>query len=247
MLKGKNVIVTGATRGIGKEIALTLAQNGANIAMNYRNLNSEVEDLINEIKSFGVDVLAIKCDVSITDEVDNFVKEVKSYYNTIDILVNNAGITKDGLILRMKEEDFDDVLDVNLKGTFNTTKAVSSIMVRQKYGKIINISSVVGISGNAGQCNYAASKAGVIGFSKSVARELASRNINVNVVAPGYINTDMTKNLPDKVKEEIIKSIPMKKIGDPKEVANLVLFLSSNLSDYITGQVINVDGGMVMA
>lgn len=247
MLKGKNVIVTGATRGIGKEIALTLAQNRANIAMNYRNLNSEVEDLINEIKSFGVDVLAIKCDVSITDEVDNFVKEVKSHYNTIDILVNNAGITKDGLILRMKEEDFDDVLDVNLKGTFNTTKAVSSIMVRQKYGKIINISSVVGISGNAGQCNYAASKAGVIGFSKSVARELASRNINVNVVAPGYINTDMTKNLPDKVKEEIIKSIPMKKIGDPKEVANLVLFLSSNLSDYITGQVINVDGGMVMA
>ena len=247
MLKGKNVIVTGATRGIGKEIALTLAQNGANIAMNYRNLNSEVEDLINEIKSFGVDVLAIKCDVSITDEVDNFVKEVKSHYNTIDILVNNAGITKDGLILRMKEEDFDDVLDVNLKGTFNTTKAVSSIMVRQKYGKIINISSVVGIAGNAGQCNYAASKAGVIGFSKSVARELASRNINVNVVAPGYINTDMTKNLPDKVKEEIIKSIPMKKIGNPKEVANLVLFLSSNLSDYITGQVINVDGGMVMA
>ena len=247
MLKGKNVIVTGATRGIGREIALTLAQNGANIAMNYRNLNSEVEDLINEIKSFGVDALAIKCDVSITEEVDNFVKEVKSHYNTIDILVNNAGITKDGLILRMKEEDFNDVLDVNLKGTFNTTKSVSSIMVRQKYGKIINISSVVGIAGNAGQCNYAASKAGVIGFSKSVARELASRNINVNVVAPGYINTDMTKNLPDKVKEEIIKSIPMKKIGDPKEVANLVLFLSSNLSDYITGQVINVDGGMVMA
>ena len=247
MLKGKNVIVTGATRGIGREIALTLAQNGANIAMNYRNLNSEVEDLINEIKSFGVDALAIKCDVSITEEVDNFVKEVKSHYNTIDVLVNNAGITKDGLILRMKEEDFDDVLDVNLKGTFNTTKSVSSIMVRQKYGKIINISSVVGIAGNAGQCNYAASKAGVIGFSKSVARELSSRNINVNVVAPGYINTDMTKNLPDKVKEEIIKSIPMKKIGDPKEVANLVLFLSSNLSDYITGQVINVDGGMVMA
>lgn len=247
MLKGKNVIVTGATRGIGREIALTLAQNGANIAINYRNLNSEVENLLNEIKSFGVDAFAIKCDVSIADEVDKFIKEVKAHYNTIDVLVNNAGITKDGLILRMKEEDFDDVLDVNLKGTFNTTKSVSSIMVRQKYGKIINISSVVGIAGNAGQCNYAASKAGVIGFSKSVSRELSSRNINVNVVAPGYINTDMTKNLPDKVKEEIIKSIPMKKIGDPKEVANLVLFLSSNLSDYITGQVINVDGGMVMA
>ena len=247
MLKGKNVIVTGATRGIGREIALTLAQDGANIAINYRNLNSEVENLLNEIKSFGVDAFAIKCDVSIADEVDKFIKEGKAHYNTIDVLVNNAGITKDGLILRMKEEDFDDVLDVNLKGTFNTTKSVSSIMVRQKYGKIINISSVVGIAGNAGQCNYAASKAGVIGFSKSVARELSSRNINVNVVAPGYINTDMTKNLPDKVKEEIIKSIPMKKIGDPKEVANLVLFLSSNLSDYITGQVINVDGGMVMA
>lgn len=247
MLKDKNVIITGATRGIGREIALTLAKNGANIAINYRNFNGELEALINEIKSFGVDVLAIKCDVSVSDDVDNFVKEVKNHFKTIDVLVNNAGITKDGLILRMKEEDFDDVLDVNLKGTFNTTKFVSSIMVRQKYGKIINISSVVGIAGNSGQCNYAASKAGVIGFSKSVARELSSRNINVNVVAPGYINTDMTKNLPDKLKEEIIKSIPMKKIGEPKEVANLVLFLSSNLSDYITGQVINVDGGMVMA
>ncbi|WP_297991788.1 3-oxoacyl-[acyl-carrier-protein] reductase [uncultured Clostridium sp.] len=247
MLKDKNVIITGATRGIGREIALTLAKNGANIAINYRNFNSELEALINEIKSFGVDVLAIKCDVSVSDDVDNFVKEVKSHFKIIDVLVNNAGITKDGLILRMKEEDFDDVLDVNLKGTFNTTKFVSSIMVRQKCGKIINISSVVGISGNSGQCNYAASKAGVIGFSKSVARELSSRNINVNVIAPGYINTDMTKNLPDKIKEEVIKSIPMKRIGEPKEVANLVLFLSSNLSDYITGQVINVDGGMVMA
>lgn len=247
MLKDKNVIITGATRGIGREIALTLAKNGANIAINYRNFNSELEVLINEIKSFGVDVLAIKCDVSVSDDVDNFVKEVKSHFKTIDVLVNNAGITKDGLILRMKEEDFDDVLDVNLKGTFNTTKFVSSIMVRQKCGKIINISSVVGIAGNSGQCNYAASKAGVIGFSKSVARELSSRNINVNVIAPGYINTDMTKNLPDKIKEEVIKSIPMKRIGEPKEVANLVLFLSSNLSDYITGQVINVDGGMVMA
>lgn len=247
MLKDKNVIVTGATRGIGREIALTSAKNGANIAINYRNYNDEVESLLEEIKSFGVNAIAIKCDVSKTQEVDDFVNEVKLHFNTIDVLINNAGITKDGLILRMKEKDFDDVLDVNLKGTFNSTKAVSSIMVRQKYGKIINISSVVGIAGNVGQCNYAASKAGVIGFSKSVARELASRNVNVNVVAPGYINTDMTKNLPDKVKEEITKSIPMKKIGDPKEVANLVLFLSSNLSDYITGQVINVDGGMVMA
>ena len=247
MLKDKNIIVTGATRGIGKEIALTLAQNGANIAINYRNYNEEVEELINSIKEFGVDAIAVKCDVSKSDEVDNFISEVKNHFSSIDVLVNNAGITKDGLLLRMKDEDFNSVLDVNLKGTFNTTKSISPIMIKQKHGKIINISSVVGIVVNAGQCNYAASKAGVIGFSKSVARELASRNINVNVVAPGYIDTDMTKSLPDKVKDEILKSIPMKKMGNPKEVANLVLFLSSSLSDYITGQVINVDGGMVMA
>ena len=247
MLKDKNIIVTGATRGIGKEIALTLAQNGANIAINYRNYNEEEEELINSIKEFGVDAIAVKCDVSKSDEVDNFISEVKNHFSSIDVLVNNAGITKDGLLLRMKDEDFNSVLDVNLKGTFNTTKSISPIMIKQKHGKIINISSVVGIVGNAGQCNYAASKAGVIGFSKSVARELASRNINVNIVAPGYIDTDMTKSLPDKVKDEILKSIPMKKMGNPKEVANLVLFLSSSLSDYITGQVINVDGGMVMA
>ena len=247
MLKDKNIIVTGATRGIGKEIALTLAQNGANIAINYRNYNEEVEELINSIKEFGVEAIAVKCDVSKSDEVDNFISEVKNHFSSIDVLVNNAGITKDGLLLRMKDEDFNSVLDVNLKGTFNTTKSISPIMIKQKHGKIIDISSVVGIVGNAGQCNYAASKAGVIGFSKSVARELASRNINVNIVAPGYIDTDMTKSLPDKVKDEILKSIPMKKMGNPKEVANLVLFLSSSLSDYITGQVINVDGGMVMA
>ena len=247
MLKDKNIIVTGATRGIGKEIALTLAQNGANIAINYRNYNEEVEALINSIKECGVDAIAVKCDVSKSDEVDNFISEVKNHFSSIDVLVNNAGITKHAIISRIKDEDINSVLDVNLKGTFNTTKSISPIMIKQKHGKIINISSVVGIVGNAGQCNYAASKAGVIGFSKSVARELASRNINVNVVAPGYIDTDMTKSLPDKVKDEILKSIPMKKMGNPKEVANLVLFLSSSLSDYITGQVINVDGGMVMA
>lgn len=246
MVKGKNAIVTGGTRGIGKEIARELAENGANIAINYRNYNEEIENLVEELKGYGVKVIAVKCDVSNEEEVINFVKEVKSEFESIDILVNNAGITKDGLIIRMNEKDFNDVIDINLKGTFNTTKAVSSVMIKQRYGKIINISSVVGITGNAGQCNYAASKAGVIGFSKSVARELASRNINVNVIAPGYINTDMTKVLPEKVKEEVLKTIPMKKIGEPKEVANLVLFLSSNLSDYITGQVINVDGGMVM-
>jgi 3-oxoacyl-[acyl-carrier protein] reductase len=246
MLKNKNAIVTGGTRGIGREIAKTLAENGANIAINYRNYNEEIESLIEELKSFGVKVVAVKCDVSDEEEVNNFIKEVKDNFESIDILINNAGITKDGLIIRMNEKDFDDVINVNLKGTFNTTKAVSAVMVKQRYGKIINISSVVGVTGNAGQCNYAASKAGVIGFSKSVARELAARNINVNVIAPGYINTDMTKVLPDRVKEEVLKTIPMKKIGEPKEVANLALFLSSNLSDYITGQVINVDGGMVM-
>ena len=246
MIQNKNAIVTGGTRGIGKEIARTFAQNGANIAINYRSYNEETKNLIEELESFGVKVLAVKCDVTNEEEVNNFIKEVKDKFERIDILVNNAGITKDGLIMRMSEKDFNDVINVNLKGTFNTTKAVSGVMVKQRYGKIINISSVVGVTGNAGQCNYAASKAGVIGFSKSVARELASRNINVNVIAPGYINTDMTKVLPDKVKEEVIKTIPMKKIGDPKEIANLALFLSSNLSDYITGQVINVDGGMVM-
>lgn len=246
MIQNKNAIVTGGTRGIGREIAKTFAQNGANIAINYRSYNEETKNLIEELESFGVRVLAVKCDVTNEEEVNNFIKEVKDKFESIDILVNNAGITKDGLIMRMSEKDFDDVINVNLKGTFNTTKAVSGVMVKQRYGKIINISSVVGVTGNAGQCNYAASKAGVIGFSKSVARELASRNINVNVIAPGYINTDMTKVLPDKVKEEVIKTIPMKKIGDPKEIANLALFLSSNLSDYITGQVINVDGGMVM-
>ncbi|MDV4151547.1 3-oxoacyl-[acyl-carrier-protein] reductase [Clostridium sp. AL.422] len=246
MVNNKNAIVTGGSRGIGKEIARTLAENGANIAINYRKYNEEIEHLVEELRALGVKVLAIKCDISNSDEVNNFINEVKENFGSIDILINNAGITKDGLLLRMSEKDFNDVIDVNLKGTFNMTKSVSSIMIRQRFGKIINISSVVGIAGNAGQCNYAASKAGVIGFSKSVARELASRNINVNVIAPGYINTDMTSILPDKVKEEVLKTIPMKKIGEPKEIANLALFLSSDLSNYITGQVINVDGGMVM-
>ncbi len=246
MIKNKSAIVTGGARGIGKEIARTLAENGANIAINYRNFNDEIKSFVEELNALGVKVLTFKCDVSKEEEVEAFINEVKNTFGSIDILVNNAGITKDGLLLRMSEKDFNDVIDVNLKGTFNMTKAVSSIMVRQRSGKIINISSVVGVAGNAGQCNYAASKAGVIGFSKSIARELASRNINVNVIAPGYINTDMTKVLSDRVKEEVLKTIPMKKIGEPKEIANLALFLSSDLSNYITGQVINVDGGMVM-
>ena len=246
MLKGKNAIITGASRGIGREIALTLAENGANIVINYRNYNNEIEALVKDIEAKGVKIVTVKCDVSNFEEVENLISEAKEKLGPIDILVNNAGITKDGLLMRMKQEDFESVLDVNLKGVFNTTKLITPIMMKQRTGKIINISSVVGLVGNAGQCNYAASKAGVIGFSKSIARELAPRGVNINVVAPGYIDTDMTNGLSDKVKESILQTIPMKKMGSTKDVANLVLFLSSGLSDYITGQVINVDGGMVM-
>ena len=246
MLKGKNAIITGASRGIGREIALTLAENGANIVINYRNYNNEIEALVKDIEAKGVKIVTVKCDVSNFEEVENLISEAKEKLGSIDILVNNAGITKDGLLMRMKQEDFESVLDVNLKGVFNTTKLITPIMMKQRTGKIINISSVVGLVGNAGQCNYAASKAGVIGFSKSIARELAPRGVNINVVAPGYIDTDMTNGLSDKVKESILQTIPMKKMGSTKDVANLVLFLSSSLSDYITGQVINVDGGMVM-
>ena len=246
MLKGKNAIITGASRGIGREIALTLAENGANIVINYRNYNNEIEALVKDIEAKGVKIVTVKCDVSNFEEVENLISEAKEKLGSIDILVNNAGITKYGLLMRMKQEDFESVLDVNLKGVFNTTKLITPIMMKQRTGKIINISSVVGLVGNAGQCNYAASKAGVIGFSKSIARELAPRGVNINVVAPGYIDTDMTNGLSDKVKESILQTIPMKKMGSTKDVANLVLFLSSGLSDYITGQVINVDGGMVM-
>lgn len=246
MLKGKNAIITGASRGIGREIALTLAENGSNIVINYRNYNNEIEALVKDIEAKGVKIVTVKCDVSNFEEVENLISEAKEKLGSIDILVNNAGITKDGLLMRMKQEDFESVLGVNLKGVFNTTKLITPIMMKQRAGKIINISSVVGLVGNAGQCNYAASKAGVIGFSKSIARELAPRGVNINVVAPGYIDTDMTNGLSDKVKESILQTIPMKKMGSTKDVANLVLFLSSGLSDYITGQVINVDGGMVM-
>ena len=245
-LDGKVAIITGGNSGIGKATALLFAKEGAKVVITARR-EKQLQKVSEEILTMGGNVLAIASDISNPAECTKVVNETLEKFGKLDILVNNAGITKDGLILRMKDQDFDDVLNVNLKGTFNTTKFVSQVMFKQKHGKIVNISSVVGLIGNAGQSNYSASKAGVIGFSKSVAKELASRNININVVAPGYIDTDMTKSLPDRVKEEILKSIPMKKIGNPKEVANLVLFLSSNLSDYITGQVINVDGGMVMA
>lgn len=246
MLKDKVAIVTGGTRGIGRAIALKLADNGANIVINYRNSDKEAEELKVILEEKGVKVLTVKCDISNFEDSKNLMDKCKEVFGKIDILVNNAGITKDTLIMRMKEEDFDNVIDVNLKGTFNCAKHASAIMLKQRFGKIINMTSVVGIVGNAGQVNYAASKAGVIGLTKSLAKELGSRGITVNAVAPGFINTDMTASLSEKVKEEASKNIPLKRLGDPEDVANLVGFLASDASNYITGQVINVDGGMVM-
>lgn len=242
----KVALVTGATRGIGKEIALTLAENGFNIALNYRKESEELESLKKEIESKNVKCLAVCGDVSNYEQVENFVKEIISEFGRIDVLVNNAGITKDMLLMRMKKEDFESVIDVNLVGTFNVTKNVIPYMMKARNGKIVNISSVVGISGNAGQTNYSASKAGIIGFTKSLAKEVASRNINVNAVAPGFIQTDMTNVLKDEIKEEISKNIPLKRMGTARDVANLVSFLVSENSNYITGQIINVDGGMLM-
>ncbi|ELC8400534.1 3-oxoacyl-[acyl-carrier-protein] reductase [Clostridium perfringens] len=246
MLKDKVAIVTGGTRGIGRAIALKLADHGANIVINYRNSDKEAEELKAILEGKGVKVLTVKCDISNFEDSKNLMDKCKEVFGKIDILLNNAGITKDTLIMRMKEEDFDNVIDVNLKGTFNCAKHASAIMLKQRFGKIINMTSVVGIAGNAGQVNYAASKAGVIGLTKSLAKELGSRGITVNAVAPGFINTDMTASLSEKVKEEASKNIPLKRLGDPEDVANLVGFLASDAANYITGQVINVDGGMVM-
>lgn len=245
-LVGKTAIVTGGSRGIGRAIALKLAKLGANIVVNYTSSPDKAEEVVQMAKDMGRDGMAIKADVSNGEEVQELIKLVEEKFPSIDILVNNAGITKDTLFMRMKEEDWDRVMDVNLKGTFNCTKAVTKKMMKQKSGSIVNMASVVGITGNAGQANYAASKAGIIGFTKSVAKELASRGINVNAVAPGFIQTDMTDVLSDKIIEELIKQIPKKELGKPEDVANLVAFLCSDQAKYITGQVINVDGGMVM-
>lgn len=242
----KVAFVTGGSRGIGKEIALTLAKEGYDIAINYRNENEELETVKNEIESNGVKFLGVKCDVSNFEECQNCVKEIIDTFGKIDCLVNNAGITKDNLLLRMKKEDFDSVIDVNLGGTFNITKNVAPYMMKAHNGRIINISSVVGLSGNAGQSNYSASKAGIIGFTKSLAKELGSRNILVNAVAPGFIKTSMTENLKEEVKESIENGIPLKRLGEASDVAKVVKFLASDDSSYITGQVINIDGGMLI-
>ena len=246
MSERKVALITGATRGIGKEIALELAKNGFDIAVNYRSMQDDIENLKKEIEANNVRCEFVEADVSNFEQCESMIKETIEKYGRIDVLVNNAGITKDGLIMRMKKEDFEAVIDVNLVGTFNVTRNVIPYMIKQKSGRIINVSSVVGVAGNAGQTNYSASKAGVIGFTKSLAKEVASRNILVNAIAPGFIDTDMTKVLSDNVKEGINAQIPLKRMGTPKEVAKVVKFLASEDSSYVTGQVINIDGGMVM-
>lgn len=237
-------LITGGSRGIGKEIAKKFASNNYNLVINYVSDNTDLESLKKEFEN--TKVLFVKADVTNYESCENMVNEAIKKFGRIDVLVNNAGITKDNLLMRMKEEDFDKVININLKGTFNMTKIVTPYMMKQRYGKIVSISSVVGVTGNAGQSNYAASKAGIIGFTKSIARELASRNILANCIAPGFIKTDMTDVLSDAVKESIHAQIPLKKMGEPQEVANAVYFLASEENSYITGQVLNVDGGMVM-
>lgn len=246
MLSGKCAVITGATRGIGREIALKYASLGANIVINYRSSDAEAVELKEELEKLGVNSLIVKADVSDFEQASNLINEAKNTFGRIDILVNNAGITKDTLIIRMTEEDFDRVIEVNLKGAFNCLRAVSPIMLKQRSGKIINMSSVVGVLGNPGQVNYCASKAGVIGMTKSLARELGSRNITVNAIAPGFIDTDMTKVLTDEQKKSMLTQVPLKRLGSTEDVANLAAFLASEQSNYITGQVISVDGGMAM-
>lgn len=243
MLKDKTAVVTGAAKGIGRAIAIALAKKGCNIVLNYRS--SVSEELVKEIEDCGVKCLAVKADVSNFAEAETLIKTAKAEMGSVDVLVNNAGITRDGLLMRMSEKDFDDVINTNLKGAFNTIRHVSNVMLKQRAGAIINISSVVGLMGNVGQANYAASKAGVIGLTKSAARELAARGVTVNAVAPGFIATDMTEVLKEDIQQKMIDSIPLKKAGTPEEVASAVVFFAENR--YITGQVLNVDGGMVMS
>lgn len=244
----KNVaLITGGTRGIGKAIAQRFAREGYNLVINYVSDKTDLKQVEEEIKQGKeIEITFIKTDVTNMQDCESMVKKAIEVNGKIDVLVNNAGITKDNLLMRMSEEDFDRVIDVNLKGTFNVTKNVIPYMMKQRKGRIVNISSVVGVSGNAGQCNYSASKAGIIGFTKSVAKELASRNILANAIAPGFIETDMTSVLTDAVKENINTQIPLKKMGTATEVANAVYFLGGEENTYITGQVLNVDGGMLM-
>jgi len=245
-LGNKVALVTGGSGGIGSAIAIKLSEKGFNIAITYLSNEKAAKEVVEEVEKNNVKALAIKADVSKEKDVEKIMEIINNEFKTIDVLVNNAGITRDNLLLRMKTEDWDKVIDTNLRSVYLCTKAVVRNMMKKKYGKIINITSVVGISGNAGQSNYSASKAGVIGFTKSVAKELGSRGINVNAVAPGFIDTDMTSVLSEDIKDEMLKSIPLNRIGKPQDIANLVAFLSSDEADYITGQVIHVDGGMLI-
>ena len=246
MLEGKTALVTGASRGIGRAIALQLAAEGAKVAINFAGNTAKAEEVKAEIESKGIEALLVQANVADSEAVDEMVKKVADTWGKIDILVNNAGITRDGLLMRMKDADFDDVISTNLKGVYNCTKAVSKLMIKQRSGRIVNMASIVGITGNAGQTNYAAAKAGIIGFSKSAAKEFAARGITVNVVAPGFIETDMTAVLSDNLKETMLKDIPLGRIGKPEDIAQAVKFLVSDEATYITGQVLRVDGGMSM-
>lgn len=246
LLEGKVAIVTGASRGIGRAVAIALAKAGAKVIINYAGNVAAAEEVKNIIEAAGGHGMLMQADVASEEAVTSMVKQTMESFGRIDILVNNAGITRDNLLMRMKEGDWDAVMNTNLKGVFLCTKSVSRVMMKQKYGKIINMTSVVGLTGNAGQSNYAAAKAGVIGFTKSMAKELASRGITVNAIAPGFINTDMTAGLPEQVKEGFITNIPAGHLGNPEDVAAAVVFLVSDSANYITGQTLNVDGGMVM-
>lgn len=245
ILHGKTALVTGAGKGIGRAIAQRMASEGANVVINYSGSEDAAADCAAECEKAGVRTLRVKADVSDAAQVEEMFARAVEEFGTVDILVNNAGITRDKIILRMKEEDFDSVLDINLKGSYNCMKAASKIMLKQRSGRIISISSIVGLRGNAGQVNYSASKAGIIGMTKSLARELASKGINVNAVAPGFIETDMTKVLPESGKEKLLAVIPAGRMGKPEDIAGAVLFLAGPDSSYVTGQVLTVDGGMV--